>query len=1133
MFAFRPRSWGIAFLLVLSFTQKSWAGAEPVRSYGARWSVVVGINYDSIPKEVKLDKLKHAENDAKKFHEILAKNYGFANAKGSALMLGADAKKAAVERKIGEICDDATEDDCVIVYFSGHGRFDQEKSGQNLNQEIHGDLLMSDVQYHGDKPTDDTRISMKWICERLSNSKARHKLLILDCCYSGAVFSAGRGASVFDPSRVSDSAFRSRGFQAMTASRDTERASDGKDGNSPFTNALCEALLNMPTLQKKGKPFTTTELFSGMQFFLDQNLGADQSPRCSWLDGGQGELHFFPEGKFPDPDVPDDQIRKVMLAMVPGSFNYWWFEETPWFMPGLRYEMMAASEQKRSLSPDPISSIRMERDAIEIRNKLIGNPRPEIAKRIRHLDRFLNAKGDELEKVKKQVILELANEVDKEFLSSENNPTETMPSALPPAGEKTAGIGPVAVPVTNPIAPIEDVSRLHISLAPAAPEKVAEKEKLAAPANTQNAANEQDAQRAMDLHYLAVLRHSSGDKGYQERAKANYDKAIELYEAAAQHSTKYKALLALCLADRGWYSTNFEREHEQACQFFAKARSVYGTLTPQPFQVYVLCREAEALSKLGRRKAAEKRLKDAFAAAGEIDSNRVFPLTASLHHARAWLEMNWCEFHDAIRDFNASTKILELPANSSEEARIMCLHNAHGIAMAYRYQGANKNAVEEYRSLLEKIVDQRKKMNESLGRETDYKQIKSRLTERWVNSLERCGDCNLFGNPRDVAEAADDYRRSVRAVNFLPVDKVQNSERRARLKWALALALPNTGMQDLDLAAEQINKVNDITNELSPAAQRLEENLEMTKRFTELLLSYCRSLEPCKGNGCDGDKKLNEELESFRLYLANLTKSNFQDTRLSRDDIETAMFAMRTILEDFPDPAKTAEKVKAGRVRRLQDVELLLEFCRLGRRGAQRPMQFVRPYYDCAIASLIKLEPKNTKQLMEVVWEATQGTPHLKPKVSTPSLVFYCGTDGNYFFLDVPRGASAIYPLQSEIDFEKIRAASRSENPVDRLVLPAALRKELMAVDGEILLSWRDQLKQLGFSQITAKVAAPDVSDISSSPTVSQHDKFPFMVPGSVRLTEASLVEKLPVVKDAAPTVAPQSSATPTQSAGN
>jgi hypothetical protein len=197
------------------------------------------------------------------------------------------------------------------------------------------------------------------------------------------------------------------------------------------------------------------------------------------------------------------------------------------------------------------------------------------------------------------------------------------------------------------------------------------------------------------------------------------------------------------------------------------------------------------------------------------------------------------------------------------------------------------------------------------------------------------------------------------------------------------------------------------------------------------------------------------------------------------------------------------------------DIERRLSFCRLGRRGGTEALPFVRPYYDCAIHALIALEPRNTKQLIEIAWEATHGKPHFKSQiVGQATLVLYCSANQSYLLLDAPRGPSAFYPLPPGVDLEAIRTAAgtgRSEHP-----LPPELRKELLALSTRSRLeggpmgvdvTWIDLVHEIGVepssrrqvAQLTAAKAFPGgpnpgTMTPASVPGLSTH-AFPFAIP--------------------------------------
>lgn len=83
--------------------------------------------------------------------------------------------KRSIEKKIGDWCDGLGENDTAILYLAGHG--------------IPGDdgklyLPMIDFSLK-DKNYDTAAIPLQWIRDRFGNSKAKHKMILIDTCFSG------------------------------------------------------------------------------------------------------------------------------------------------------------------------------------------------------------------------------------------------------------------------------------------------------------------------------------------------------------------------------------------------------------------------------------------------------------------------------------------------------------------------------------------------------------------------------------------------------------------------------------------------------------------------------------------------------------------------------------------------------------------------------------------------------------------------------------------------------------------------------------------------------------------------------------------------------------------------------------
>ncbi|WP_437191975.1 caspase family protein [Planctomicrobium sp. SH527] len=1083
-------------------------------TYHSRRAVIIGINYTpKADEKIQAPPLKNAENDAQKIYEILTNHYGF-QPENVSLLLGKDATKAAINTQINEkLIDGVTADDCVLFYFSGHGYSRQGTNGNPAS----GELLPADVEFRDNQPRLSHVVHLDdEVVNALSKfSRARHKLLILDSCYSGTIFShSGRRAGQFDSLRIDETVFRSPGFQAMTASRELQPAGDAiqsteaeSSRHSPFTWALLNALKYLPAMKGDGAAFTTTQVFSGMQVYLDASLGRGQSPLCSWLDGGQGEFHFFLDGPPPEPERLSEHVRKNMIAMVPGAFGNWWFDECPWFIPALREEIISFSPDSRSINLELISPRQLKDAADKFRNQFDGDTQlSDLTKlRLDHMRRITNSSSDNWEKTIRDIAREL------EALTSESKIDEQKPIAL----------------------------------------------------------------AAVDLHLLAVLHHALREN--TEKIRKSYQNAIASYREAPVQN---KALLAMCFADFAWFEADVANEFDQASQYYAEARISYGAITPQPFLVYVLCRDAEAMLRLGREGAANLRLKEALSAIREVDPNEAFQLSAAYYHRRAWLRMYVCKFAEARQDFTRSTEILtplisadsnsrsgHLEPNSDIDALILVFHNEHGNAMATRFMGNTELAIIQYRRLHARIGEEFQRMSRSEGREVNYRQTRIRLTERLINTQERLGDCTLFGQPSDIAEAADDYRRALRACGYLPSEHRRKFEQRLRYKYALTLALPGNSIRDTEMAFEQLKAAQEsdqinvvkppdstapvedppIENKSAAAPPAVttqivkgdlgisDRSIRLCARLTELLLAIDRETAPSHPAGLPLHES-QRQLTTLREELAESLTDEMLNRSLSRDDLEAALFCMKVILQDLKEPIALidASDIKPARVNRFRDLDLLIGFCRSARRSGMEALPFARPYFDCAIQTLVEMNPTHAKQLTELAFEALHGRPHRKSPEGEISLsIFHCRT-ASYVFLDVPHGVSTNYKLPANIDAEAIRNAIEENR---KLALPAEVYKELSVAainHTPIMAYWKDPVLKIGQHQpiqvVTNKVSATFSGDelnplttlttasfeVETSAPKIENERFPFQIPDGITLTFPGEQQRPPTENNAA-----------------
>ena len=309
------------------------AGDEPVEeapppSYRSKWAVVIGINYtgsDAV-KQGSLRPLKTAEADAIAFANVLRDRYGF----DVKTMIGPEATCDAIKKQVVDYLGEderVKEPDCALVYFAGHGeRRDTAQQGNHV-----GMIFPYDVQFNGKKvrrsscmKIDELRDDIQKDCD------ARHKMLILDSCHSGELFN-------FRDSRVGE---RGRGKLPCLQGTGLLRphigagraGSEGRQG--PF--AVCQGSARRagpaPGDLDGGRADqlrlaleVETRISEKVQ---GENQDALGGPLC-----GTGEFFFFSKG----PPVPPR--FDGLLGSMPGLNGRWWFEETPWLVPGVRAEL--------------------------------------------------------------------------------------------------------------------------------------------------------------------------------------------------------------------------------------------------------------------------------------------------------------------------------------------------------------------------------------------------------------------------------------------------------------------------------------------------------------------------------------------------------------------------------------------------------------------------------------------------------------------------------------------------------------------------------------------------------------------------------------------------------------------------
>ena len=230
----------------------------------------------------------------------------------------------------------------------------------------------------------------------------------------------------------------------------------------------------------------------------------------------------------------------------------------------------------------------------------------------------------------------------------------------------------------------------------------------------------------------------------------------------------------------------------------------------------------------------------------KLDPAELQPLSSGMWKQDAVAFMEQCKFKEASLSFKRSQRILEnLLAKGGD--RYLCLielfHIKHGLALIERFQGQDEESLKQFRKLTPEIFEAFRDLDSSQESMSNFTEVRHLLCERYVNSLERQADCSLFGQTPDYAEAADDYRRALRACGYLPEDKRDVVHLDLLYRRAAALSLLPPSVKDPELAENLCREADRIERRL-----RDEQNIDELPAKIRLAQAIARTLaRPCDG----------------------------------------------------------------------------------------------------------------------------------------------------------------------------------------------------------------------------------------------------------------------------------------------
>lgn len=250
--------------------------AVPILNQGKTWAALVGINTYTDPY---ITDLSVCVDDVSAVHGLLSPDYAVARLLTDSSPAGSPTR-SQILGALSSMSQNASEDDLLVFYFSGHG---MTKDGESY-------LLPSDASLSALKHT---AIAMRDVHELMEQSHARAKVLILDACHSGA--SLGKAASTMTSAFMQRVFNNAEGMAVLASCKQGQLSWEWREERrSVFTYYLLQALEGQADLEKKG--FVT---ISDVHRYLTDRIkiwaaarGIAQTPTLQYTVAGEIVLNY-------------------------------------------------------------------------------------------------------------------------------------------------------------------------------------------------------------------------------------------------------------------------------------------------------------------------------------------------------------------------------------------------------------------------------------------------------------------------------------------------------------------------------------------------------------------------------------------------------------------------------------------------------------------------------------------------------------------------------------------------------------------------------------------------------------------------------------------------------------------------
>ena len=290
---------------------------QETTAYTDQWAIIIGVDqYQTSGSDLK--DLEFAVNDAREFKELLVNEFGYQE-DHIAYLADRDATGQSVVNAFAKWLPEQQpkSTDSVLVFFAGHGLIEPETKD--------GFLACVDSR---EANIQGTCLAIAWVRKQLSQLPCKHKLVILDSCFSGILFrgqdelpspssasnanlslvagaTSGRsgqrqsfstGNSESQPADNFTYYLENSAFFGMTAGRETPVADGlGANKHSVFTAALLRVMRERADSPRDDHAFTFRQLAASVERLVTSSAGSEQIPDWRRLEDGQGDFVFRPQ----------------------------------------------------------------------------------------------------------------------------------------------------------------------------------------------------------------------------------------------------------------------------------------------------------------------------------------------------------------------------------------------------------------------------------------------------------------------------------------------------------------------------------------------------------------------------------------------------------------------------------------------------------------------------------------------------------------------------------------------------------------------------------------------------------------------------------------------------------------------